>query len=85
MKKYLDKTNLSAEDKTKQYARFSGELFSAKIGVINNAVNIVVQDKQLHLQDKQNQSQIGLIDAQKDVQVQEELLTHDIIKFKIRN
>lgn len=77
MKKYLDKTNLSAEEKTKQYASFSGELFSAKLGVINNAVNIVVQDKQLDLQSKQNVAQIKFIEAQEKVQIQEELIARE--------
>ena len=77
MKKYLDKTNLSAEEKTKTYSQFSGELFSAKLGVINNAVNIVVQDKQLDLQSKQNVAQIKFIEAQEKVQIQEELIARE--------
>lgn len=77
MKKYLDKTNLSAEEKTKTYSRFAGELFTAKLGVIQNAVQIVVQDKELDLRDKQNQASIKLIEAQEKVQVQEELIARE--------
>ena len=77
MKKYLYKTNLSVEEKTKTYSQFSGELFSAKLRVIDNAVNIAVQDKQLDLQGKQNTAQIKFIEAQEKVQIQEELIARE--------
>lgn len=81
MKKYLDKTNLSVEEKTKTYSRFAGELFTAKLGVIQNAVQIVVQDKELDLRGKQNDASIKLIEAQEKVQVQEELIARENVQI----
>ncbi len=83
MKKFLDKTNLSSEEKTKRYSEFSANLFTLKIqNGLSLAVNVVTQDKQLDLQDQQNSAQIDLINAQKDVQEQNKLVAEQTVKLE---
>ena len=48
MKTYLNKTNLSAEQKLKEYSSFSSSLFNAKITVgIQVAQRYILKDKEL--------------------------------------
>lgn len=85
MKKTLDKTNLSSEEKIKRYSEFSANLFTIKIqNSLSLAVNVVTQDKQLDLQGQQNTANINLINAQKDVQVQNELIARQTLALETK-
>lgn len=80
MKMYLNKTNLSAEQKLKEYSNFSASLFNAKITAgITAAQQYIFEDKRLIQQKAVNDAQIGLSNAQKDVAVQEKLIATEKI------
>lgn len=78
MKMYLNKTNLSSEQKLKEYSGFSTGLFNAKItACLQTAQQYIIQDAQLVQQKDVNKAQIDLTKAQKDVAVQEELVAKE--------
>lgn len=78
MKMYLNKTNLSAEQKLKEYSSFSSSLFNAKITAgLQVAQQYIIKDKELVQQKAVNDAQIGMTNAQKLVAVQEELIAKE--------
>lgn len=82
MKKFLDKTNLSSEDKSKRYAEFSANLYASSIqNGLNNAIQIIIEDKRLDLQDKLNKSQININIAQRSLITQQELEAQQEVKL----
>lgn len=75
MKMYLNKTNLSAEQKLKEYSSFSSSLFNAKITAgLQVAQQYIIKDKELVQQKDINEAQIDMTNAQRLVAVQEELV-----------
>lgn len=82
MKKFLDKTNLSSEDKTKRYAEFSSNLYAISIqNGLASAIQFVIEDKRLDLQDKANKAQIDLTNAQKALATTQELTAQQELKL----
>lgn len=82
MKMYLNKTNLSAEQKLKEYSSFSSSLFNAKITAgITAAQQYIVRDAELVQQKAVNTAQINLTNKQIDVQEQERLNAVEKIKL----
>ncbi|MFW2597739.1 hypothetical protein ACN9JZ_03365 [Aliarcobacter butzleri] len=82
MKKFLDKTNLSTEDKTKRYAEFSANLYTISIqNGLNNAIQVVIEDKRIDLQDKLNKAQIKLYETQNTTEVQKELTARQEVEL----
>lgn len=78
MKMYLNKTNLSAEQKLKEYSSFSSSLFNAKITAgLQVAQQYIIKDKELVQQKAVNDVQIDLTNAQRLVSVQEELIAKE--------
>lgn len=78
MKMYLNKTNLSAEQKLKEYSSFSSSLFNAKITAgLQVAQQYIISDKELGQQKDVNTAQIDLTNAQRLVAVQEELIAKE--------
>ena len=78
MKMYLNRTNLSAEQKLKEYSNFSSNLFNAKITAgINAAQQYIIRDKELVQQKAVNDAQIGLSNVQKTIAIQEELIARE--------
>lgn len=76
MKSYLNKTNLSDEQKLKEYSSFSRELFTTKITAsLQTAQQYIVSDKQLEQQGQINSSQIEMNDKQIEIGEQERLAT----------
>lgn len=82
MKMYLNKTNLSAEQKLKEYSNFSASLFNAKITAgITAAQQYIFEDKRLLQQKAVNDAQIELTETQNKVAIQEELIAKERISF----
>lgn len=82
MKMYLNKTNLSAEQKLKEYSSFSSSLFDAKITAgLQAAQQYIIKDKELLQQKDLNKAQIDLTDAQRLVAVQEEKIAKERIEL----
>lgn len=82
MKMYLNKTNLSAEQKLKEYSAFSTGLFNAKITAsLQTAQQYIIRDKELSQQKEVNKAQIDLTNAQRLVQVQEELISKEKVNL----
>lgn len=80
MKTYLNKTNLSEEQKLKQYSEFSASLFNVKItATLQTAHEYIIKDKQLVQQKDVNDAQIKLTDTQRLIAVQEELIAREKI------
>lgn len=78
MKTFLNKTNLSEEQKLKQYAEFSVSLFNAKITAgLQTAQQYIISDKQLEQSKSVNEAQIDLTNAQEQVAIQEELIAKE--------
>ncbi len=78
MKTYLNKTNLSDEQKLKEYSSFSSSLFNAKITAgITAAQQYIIRDAELVQQKAVNTAQIDLTKAQKLIAVQEELIARE--------
>lgn len=78
MKTYLNKTNLSAEQKIKEYSGFSASLFNVKVtATLQTAQQYIVTDKQLIQQKAVNDAQIELTNTQKLIAVQEELIARE--------
>lgn len=78
MKMYLNKTNLSAEQKLKEYSSFSSSLFNAKITTgLQVAQQYIIKDKELVQQKAVNDAQIALTNANKLIAVQEELVAKE--------
>ena len=78
MKMYLNKTNLSAEQKLKEYSSFSVGLFNAKITAgLQVAQQYIIKDKELVQQKDINKAQIDMTNAQRLVAVQEELVAKE--------
>lgn len=75
MKEFLKNTNLSQEQKSKDYSAFSVSLFNTKIASgLQLAQQYILRDKELYEQKKLNAENINLTKAQILVQTQEELL-----------
>lgn len=82
MKMYLNKTNLSAEQKLKEYSTFSAGLFNTKITAgLQVAQQYIIKDKELVQQKAVNTAQIDLTNAQKLIAVQEELVAKEKIEL----
>ena len=82
MKMYLNKTNLSAEQKLKEYSSFSSSLFNAKITAgLQVAQQYIIKDKELVQQKAVNDAQIDLTDAQRLIAVQEEKVAVEKIEL----
>lgn len=82
MKMYLNKTNLSAEQKLKEYSSFSSSLFNAKITAgLQVAQQYIIKDKELLQQKAVNDAQIDLTDAQRLIAVQEEKVAIEKIEL----
>lgn len=76
MKTFLNKTNLSEEQKLKQFAEFSVSLFNAKITAgLQTAQQYIISDKQLGQSKLVNEAQISLTEKQIEVAEQERLMT----------
>ena len=76
MKTFLNKTNLSEEQKLKQYAEFSVSLFNAKVTAgLQTAQQYIISDKQLGQSKLVNEAQISLTEKQIEVAEQERLMT----------
>ena len=74
MKAYLNKTNLSDEQKLKEYSSFSKELFTTKITAsLQTAQQYIITDKQLDQQKDINTSQIEMNNKQIEIGEQERL------------
>jgi hypothetical protein len=75
MKSYLNKTNLSAEQKIKEYSGFSVSLFNAKVqATLQTAQQYIISDKQLGQSKLVNEAQISLTEKQIEVAEQERLM-----------
>ena len=82
MKMYLNKTNLSAEQKLKEYSGFSTGLFNTKITTcLQTAQQYIIEDARLVQQKDVNKAQIELTNAQKGVAVQEELVAKEKVSL----
>lgn len=78
MKTYLNKTNLSAEQKLKEYSTFSSSLFNAKITAgITAAQQYIIRDKELGQQEEVNAAQIAASKAATEIAVQEQLIAKE--------
>lgn len=78
MKMYLNKTNLSAEQKLKEYSGFSMGLFNAKVtACLQTAQQYIIEDARLVQQKDVNKAQIDLSNANRLVAVQEELVAKE--------
>ena len=81
MKEYLSKTQLSAEERLKEYSNFSTKLFETKINAgISKAYDYIVKDIELSQKNEINIAQIGLTNSQK-LQVEAEV---DLSEVKAR-
>lgn len=82
MKMFLNKTNVSTEQKVKEYSAFSVGLFNAKVtACLQTAQQYIIRDKELVQQKAVNDAQIGLTNTQKLVAVQEELIAKEKIQL----
>jgi hypothetical protein len=82
MKTYLNKTNLSDEQKLKEYSGFSSTLFTTKVtAVLQTTQQYIITDKQLVQQKAVNDAQINLTKKQEEVAEQERLNTVEKIKL----
>ena len=82
MKMYLNKTNLSAEQKLKEYSNFSASLFNAKITAgIQAAQQYIIRDKELIQQKAVNDAQITLSETQNKIAIQEELVAKEKVNL----
>lgn len=80
MKTYLNKTNLSEEQKVKEYSSFRASLFNVKVtATLQTAQQYIVTDKQLVQQKAVNDAQIDLTNAQRLIAIQEELIAREKI------
>jgi len=85
MKTYLNKTNLSEEQKLKQYAEFSANLFNVKISTgLQVAQQYIIRDAELVQSKAQNQANIDLLEAQKALAAQNELSEKEKTKLIIK-
>jgi hypothetical protein len=82
MKMFLNKTNVSTEQKVKEYSAFSTGLFSAKVtACLQTAQQYIIEDNRLIQQKDVNKAQIDLTDAQRLVAIQEELIAKEKIEL----
>uniref|UniRef100_UPI004048DF4B hypothetical protein n=1 Tax=Aliarcobacter sp. TaxID=2321116 RepID=UPI004048DF4B len=80
MKTYLNKTNISDDEKIKIYTEFSSRLFESKINTVSSVTqNYIIKDKELLLQKNLSEVQIDLEKTKDLVAKQEELLTKERI------
>lgn len=78
MKMFLNKTNVSTEQKVKEYSAFSVGLFNAKVtACLQTAQQYIIRDKELVQQKAVNDAQIDFTKAQRLVAVQEELIAKE--------
>lgn len=82
MKMYLNKTNLSTEEKLKEYSAFSISLFNTKVSAgIQTAQQYIISDKQLIQQKAVNDAQITLNETQNQIAIQEELIAREKVNL----